>query len=442
MGQSSQEIQAKLGVDGTNVPKDLAEAKAHFDKFGKDVASEGSKHGESFGDHFGEAIGKKLGAHHLGGAVAAALGINIEKIADGIAEAIVGGSKEGWEEAGKIAEENAKLISEIFRDAMSPKQLRESLQKELEKAIEEAGKIKGKLQYGGEDGLTGGAVYKEGALDAEQLKDQLKLQNTILELTKKINDLKKDDRKDEAEYQKAVAEDAAKHLEGTEKILALNKEINDILEKIVKGGLTDGEVAKLKIQLLEKEGAIKDENLKLDKKAEEIGDRAYERIIKQEKAEAEAAKKLTDLRKSEVDQQNKVANDRDKLTDRSKLTISELANLQNQVDPNKNKSNLDLTFGANEGLTSDQIALKKRAKEAEDQAAEVERLRLSGRQGEADEALKKLDDLRSGLVSSGAVKSTEDPTKQLIDQLKSDTATLNKTQEEIRDILSKKFVNE
>jgi hypothetical protein len=90
------EIKSRLGLDIAPFERGLANAQKH-------------------GGRFAESFGKKLGGvQQAGGALAVALGMNFQNIAEGIASVVNGGTKEAWENALKSAQEYDKQLEKIF----------------------------------------------------------------------------------------------------------------------------------------------------------------------------------------------------------------------------------------------------------------------------------------------------------------------------------------
>lgn len=437
------EIQAKLGVDTSSVATDLAGAKNIFNKWGHEVASSGSEHGADFGGKLVKSIEHKIGGGHLGNALAAALGINIDKIADKIAEVIANGSKEGWEEAGKIADENAKLIREKLTDSLTPKQLASELDKELQKAVEKAASIKpGKIFE--ENAITGQIESRDDALNADQLKAQQEAQHEILEIEKKIRELKKDGSKDVNEYEEARKKIATEELSDGHKVEELSRKIAETTDEMLKGELSAGELAKKKLSILEMEHQIKEATLRISKEDGEAIKKNAEATEKAQKEELARSEKLFSLKRQEFTQGKKAEDDQNKLTDRSKLTVGELAKLQGgKKEFSLGKSNLDLSIGSNDGLTGDQVEARKKAQKIQELESEAEAKRLAGDASGSEQALGKVGQLRNELVSSGATKSTEgDKFSELQKQIAEDNKIIKHTLEEILKTEQGKFVSQ
>jgi hypothetical protein len=434
MAGSTQEIQAKLGVDTSSVPKDLNNAKSYFEKFGKDVEASGKKTGEATGGSIVEAIGKKFDTKELGKGLAVALGINIEKIAENIASAITGGTKEGWEDAQKIIDENAKLIEEKLTAAMSDERLTDHLESNLKKAIQAAADFKPKKSFAQSLGI--GA----NQLNAEQLKEQAELEHAILVAEKALGEQKKKNAEADKDFQKDYHDAAISAIDDEAKIVEATVRKHEIEKKLQETGLSIKETRALQLELLKQENILKETGQKIDEETYKRNQEEADQIAKEADKAEKRAKKLGDLKLSQAEQERRVRDDATELADRSKLTIGELSQITN-AKPTE-KSGLDLSFGKDADLTQEQTELKRKAQEAKDAEDRFEELRKAGRVGEASEALKRLDEMKANLVNTGFVKSTEDPATKLVEQLHLDTEKLNKTLGEIRDISKGKFVNE
>jgi hypothetical protein len=438
------EIQAKLGVDTSSVATDLAGAKNIFNKWGNEVAASGESHGASFGGKLVGSIEHKIGAAHLGNALAAALGFNIEKIADKIAEVIAFGSKEGWAEAERLADENTKLIKEKFTDSLTPKRLAEELDKELRKTIAKLEAIKPTKDFQYYDEDAGKAVFSNGSLSDEQAKEQEKTKKEILEIEKKIRDLKKDEGKDVKEYEEARKKIGLEELSDGNKIDELNKQILATTDEMLKGDLTAGELAKKKISILEMEHQIKEAMLRITKEDGELLKKTAEAEEKAGKEKIAREEKLFSLQRARFNEEKKLRDDQNKVTDRSKLTVGELANLNGKSKQfSLGNQGFRNDFGENAGLTFDQEAAKEKAKKIQDLEAEAEAKRLSGDVAGSEESFGKVGQLRDELVKSGATKSSEgDKFADLQKQIAQDSIELQKTLKDLIAVEKGKFVSQ
>lgn len=434
------DIQAKLGVDTSSVGTDLAGAKNTFNKWGEEIASSGEAHGANFG---GKLVGgiehKVLGARHLSGAIASALGLNIEKISESIASAIVGGSKEGWGEALKIAEENAKLINKQIELSLTPKGLQDRLKRELEKAVEEANSVSkknsDKTEYYKRQGLSA-----PQSLNDENLKEQEVADNKVLEINNRILEKKKENK----EATKDLVEASEKEARAEQSLGHHYEEVHDAINatvlEILKGGLADDEVIKKKMHIIRLEAELREVSKAIHQADIEFAHQEDAAAAKKHARE----EKLFSLQKQRFSETKKLQDDQNKLTDRSKLTVGELATLQGgKKDFSLGKSSLDLSFGSNEGLTADQVANKEKAQKVQQLEQEAEQKRLGGDVAGSETAFGKVGQLRDELVSSGGVKSTEgDKFGELRKQIAEDDKKMNHTLQEIKDVLAGKFVSQ
>lgn len=442
MGYST-EIQAKLGVDTSSVGTDLQGAKNQFNKWGNDVANDGSKHGANFGGKLTGALEHKiLGARHLSGALAVALGLNIEKISEHIAAAIVDGSKEGWEEALKIADSNAKLIQEKITESLTPKKLGEELERELSKAIDKLNSIKGETVITSKDDFGTLGSY-EKALNAEQLKEQQEAQHEILEIEKKIRDIKKEATKEEKEYQTERQKASLEQLSDGHKYEELNQRIADTVLEIVKGELSAAEVAKKKVELLHMEHDLNLVNKKIIEDGIKFVKDADEAELKRAREKLTLAEKKHNVEKN----REKLSDDINKKADLSKLTIGELASLQGKRNERTYVSDeqmaKDKQFGIDEGLDPQILEAKKKAQQIQALEVEAEHKRLAGDSSGYQTAFDKAGALTKELTDSGKIKNSEnDKFTEIAKQIKEDNIVLNKSVQELIMIEKGKFVSQ
>lgn len=424
------EIRAKLGIDTSSVGTDLAGAKNVFNRWGKDIASSGGRTGAQFGTSLVGGIGKKLaGTQALSGALGAALGLNVTTISNKIAALIVGGSEEGWREFGKIADENAKLISRKFElmNPKSAKQQGENLKKELTKAIDAANSIKGS---GAETDLK-----RETAL------------KRITELEVAILELNQEQAKGVAEHVAFRKKAKLDELSDAKKVEALNQEIADITLEMLKGTMTQGELGKAEIKILEAHKELKEAMKRITEEDTKLGKQDIEDKAKAQKEEISRQEKITALKEKQSSQSKKISDAENTLGDRSKLTVGELASMTSGKNGfSLGKSALDLSFSSNssdDGLNEQQLAAKRKAQEIQRLEAEAESKRLMGDVAGSESALGQVGQLRDELVGSGATKSTEgDGMKDLKKQIASDGKELRALIVELNKIESGKYVSQ
>ncbi len=413
------EVSAKLGIDTASVPADLNKAKQAFTKFGQDVEAAGAAHGAGAGDKLVGALEHKLlGSRHLAGALAVALGLNIEHIAEGITAGLVGGTKEAWKQMGELAEENAKLIEKRMELAMTPKQLQEHQAKnrkraegELEGAANEAGENAAKRI--GLDAAAPGAALLASLLgfinsEAEEGVNIQKKTKVVLE-----------GEVESAEQSKAVAEShkkldeyrhemSLKNLTSSEKLKAINEEINRLLSEEVNGKLTAIEIDERKRKVIELQG----------QEQEELNARTQREIdMKQElgklQGDLAAAQRKRDQDEEDIAQ---------KRADRGKQTVDEIADLKDSKKDETASGPVD-TFG----LSDEAGEAKKSAVAIQRQQKEAERLRRSGDVSGANQLFDQISAGKQKLVDSGFAKSSEgDEFKKMAEQIHKDNSEIAK----------------
>lgn len=444
-------VQGTLGVDTSQVPKDLEKAKAEFDKFGKEVEKKGKEHGENAGGKLVEALGHKLSSsHHLAGALSTALGLNLEKLAEGITGAIVGGSKEGWKKAGELAEENSKIIEKIIEARLSPKQLQEKHANDLTRAVTAANDV-GKEQeesklhdflsrkLGGIAGKKFGsdllASFGYGETDAEKLEKRNKADSSVLEAQAKVEEEKKQTKEQllEISRQQEDSEEKEGTLQERQEKVALR--INRIQKEIEAGDLTAVEVAKKKVELQQKFNELDELIKKQD--TEELAKNAA--LLALEEKRFALAEKTTQLGKDQA-----------KITDRAKLTIGELADIHSQSadefakqqNESEKRRKEAFTFGADVDLSPEQQAAREKARQVQDLEKQAEAARLAGNSSQFTSLSANAASMRDDLVAGGFAKSTEgDPIKDLKQQIAKDNEGIKTLLTQIATIESGKYVN-
>lgn len=439
------EVKATLGVDTTQVPQDMAKARAAFNKAAQEIQNDSSKHGAGAGDKLVGALEHKLlGARHLSGALATALGLNIEKISEHIAEAIENGSKEGWKRAGEIADENSRLIGERIEANLTPKGLEDNLKKQLERAVKEAEDLAKEQSVNIGHGLsfaggvpaivTTASANKE--LSAEQLEKQQEAQQKILRLQARIDEEAKRSKEQILQLDEQIA--SAEDKKGTlaEKEASVKEHIKKLQLDYVNGNYTELELKKKELEIAQKQNELA----------------AIHKEQKQHELELEQKNLAVQQKKAELaHERTQLAKDEAKLSDRSKLTVGELAvlhtNKRSAIDEAAQESEQTRSrafeFGRDSGLTSEQAAARDKAEEIKDLEAKAERARKSGDSAGASSILDQVGQMRDSLVKSGFTKSTEgDPATALREQIAKDNDVIKKTLSSIETIEKGKYINQ
>ncbi len=396
------QISAMLGIDSSSVPGDMAKAGAQM-KQGAQAAGEGAA--SEFGDKFNHQLEHKFLGREAFHGLFLGLGLDPAKIADTIAGAIVGGTKEGWQEALKVSEENSKLLDELLNHGKSRGQRESDLKHQIALAEAEAKSVKGETykdptQSKADEELHGTKYIT--TLNAEQLKQQQEAQNRALKARVELNKLADEDKKDQERLIKEQHDHDLEKLSIAERVVALQKDQNALLAKsaegLNKGTLSKGEQAEIQIQLLDYQKKI-DELQKVTVVG--VNDELKER------------EKVTD----ELNKQTKA---HDKLNDRSKLSLGELASVKSSG------------FGVDERV-ADQARQAREAIRLEQQG---NKLRLSGDSAGAEAAFSQADKIKSGLTALNS--ADRGPGAALSKAFE----PANQSLKDIKAILSGKFVNE
>lgn len=432
----SSEVTGKLGIDTSSIPGDLAKAKGAFNQFGQSVEKSAGEHGANAGQKLVGSLEHKIfGARHLSGALATALGLNIEKIAEHIAEAIEGGSKEGWKEAVDIADRQTKVIEEMIETRMSPSRVLAKHRRDLDKAVEESTGVgindEGKAtafeaRYGT---LATKIATLFGVLksDAEILKDREEAGLNVSE--KHLTVLKDQERQKElnAKFSKQLNDVEAERLLGADTLAAAEQKLAYIKKEIVE---MDSDDPKLGDAIIER-------------KKQEL--HIQELIKKQKEDSIQKERELAKLGVASWEAQRKLLRDKEelenKIGDRSKLTLGELSNLRadSVEDPKRQESQ----FGENYGLSDEARKAKELARDIEFLEKKANQLRLTGNGTEAAGLFEQVSAKRDELVKTGFVKSTEgDEFRQLKETIHKDNLEVYKIWTEISTTLQGKYVNQ
>lgn len=435
------EVTGKLGIDTGSVPADLARAKQAMQKFNQEVGAGAGHAGDNAGEKLVGGIEHRIfGARHLSGALATALGLNIEHIAKGITAAIVGGTEEAWKQMGELAEENAKLIQKKMELALTPKQLTDKHKKDLEQAAKEE-QSTGK-QAVGEGKLREALIGQEGPVVGRIigfLAEKLGGLNSKADLGVKLAQKQKDTLEADvkvAEEKKAVLEShkklaefeadlTLKNLSGTKLIAALDLRRAEIQKEINSGKLSEIEIDEHK------------------KKADEIGVQIAAEKLRLDQEKIEKARELERLGISANEAAAKLARDEEDLAnkkaDRGKETIDEIADLK----PAEHKI---------EGPAAhvDTFGLDAAAAQAKEQAVEIQRLqkqgeslRRAGDVGGANAVFDQISTKKQSLVDSGFAKSSEgDEFKKIGEEIHKDNVNLQKILAEIKVVAQGKLKNQ
>lgn len=435
------EVTGKLGIDTASVPADLARAKNAMKQFNQEVSTGTGHAGDNAGEKLVGGIEHRLfGARHLSGALATALGLNIEHIAEGITAAIVGGTKEAWKQMGELAEENAKLIEQKMELAMTPKQISEKHSKDLTRAASEeqgagakaAAEEKLRTALIKEQGVVYGWILgfiaeKRGLINstAEQGVKIEKAAHATLEADVKVEAEKKAIKESHRKLAEFEADLALKNLNSTQLVKALEDQKLAVQAEINSGKLTEIEIDERK------------------KKYDELGVQIQAEKNRMIQVSIDKENELARLRQSAASASRKIARDEEELAnkkaDRGKQTVEEIAKLS----PAKRGQDATAVPIDTFGLDAAASEAKKTAIEIQRMQAQAESLRSAGDVGGANDLFDQIGSKKQSLVDSGFAKSSEgDEFKQMTERIHQDNQDLQKILNEIATVAKGKLRNE
>lgn len=432
---TTSQILAKLGIDSSGVPAELAEADKFFKKFAREAEqTTGTKAGGASGGKFMKAFQAKFSGAGLFGMLSTALGLNIDKIADKVAEAFQqkfgGGTAKAFAEAEKLADEVAKRQAEANDERLSGAQKIERAEREIAKAIAKQNELS----------KTG------NNLTADQMIELNRAQLAQLEAEKRLSELRKTDRQTAEEYAKKQAEYDRSKLSKQEQIASLEKEIFKTAVEMSATNQTAGERDKKRIEILEKQKEI-------DQITKDLADerlKAEEKVTKEKERQADLSEKIAKGERQIAEKRAELKEREGALKDRSRLTVAELAKLPGteraievEAARSERRRREAFTFGADADLNEEQRTAKENARKVLDLEAEGEAARVRGDQAKAEEIFSQVGQLRESLVASGAVKSTEgDPQKELLKEVKVQTIGIQELVKQVEGFKTAKLKNQ
>lgn len=433
MASSTQEILAKLGVDSSKVPEDLKEADKFFKKFAKEAEAATGKAGASSGAKFMQAFGKKFSGAGLASALGSALGLNInsiaEKLAEGFQKAFGGGSAKQFGEVEKSADRISELLEKNANDRLSAAQKIAKEEKLIADAIAKQQEI----------------ASRSGENTAERQQEFNKAKIQELEAQQRLNDLRKEDARLVSEAEKQLNENARERLSKEQQVKALEADIFALAMERAKVGQTEGERK-------QKDLAISEKQKQIDELIKEIADeklKAEEKITKEKERQQKLTDKIADTERKASNLRENITDKTASLRDRSKLTIAELATLpgterKREVEAAREEQRRReaFSFGVDADLSAGQRAAKEQARKILDLEAEAEQARLSGDVGKAESIFRDVGAMRESLVASGAIKTTEgDPQKEQLKELQKSNAELVALNKEIAALKTARLKN-
>lgn len=432
---ATSEVLARLGLDISDVPKDLADAQSFFKKFGKQIEGDSAKAGTGAGSKFAKSFSAQMSGQARG-AIVAALGLSAQGIVDKIAGWLTGGTKAEWEEFGRIADENSKAIGERIRENLSAKRIVDNLTNELEaakartaraqdvgEAVNGGGKIgavqavliglKAQLGFGEKEVYQRLAVVKAKA-------DELAIEKELTAAKKAQGDM-------EGRYFKALRDYEFELSTLDEKRKTLAREIVEINADILAGGLSEKEVQERKIDILQKDIQLRGVVKQIAEETAEAERKAADKKKKDLDEETKKRKDLANLGSKRAGIEEKIGDAQVKAGDRSKASLGELASFSQ--------------FGV--GVSSDAGAAGAKARDILEIERQANEARMRGDVSGAEEGFTRAGALRNDLVKSGFAKSTEgDPQDEVVKEINKLNTDLSEVLEEIRSIEEKKYVSQ
>lgn len=467
-------ITGRLGLDSSDYKKGLQSASGSFQNFVRGTTNEADVGGGAAGTAFGRALERKMGLRHAFLGLFAALGLNMDKIANTIAGAIAGGSKEGWERAGQIADRESELIEKKIESHLGGRRLTEHLEKQLGRAITARAPVSAKGEMAATLGGAIGGPAVEGLLrmfgvgktDAEALADSQERSVKILEAEARLGENQTEERKKLitlAEQEDNVAVAHLKHKEAEDYLLKRFTVVLNEQGKFGKGSVEYEEKAKqliaIRLKLGEQQGAQDAEDLEKQKQIKALQETRLEMIRKYQVEAADDDKKAglikadllrldkqiaaagddKILKQQLINEQTKIELDyRTQIlkAEQSKKTATE-ALAQAKAD----RANLSLGELAGLGKYAPGVSIERgeqadRARKALDLTQQAEAERRAGQTDQAKALFEQADAIKSDLAKSGAVKSSEMPFQDIVRRLEE----ANKILTELGTIFKGKFV--
>jgi DNA repair exonuclease SbcCD ATPase subunit len=326
------EIKAKLGLDITGFERGLSQAQ---------------NSGKGFAGKFGKQI---AGTEKMGGALAAALGLNIQNIAENFARLWTGvskGAEEAFERMTKASDAAAAIVQsriERAREKLSPEKQREQFDRDRKRINRQMGILTRRNRLDekyGDSGKTerialNNAELSELALKLEQIGEAEEKLNDKVAKEKESNAKEAADKqekdaeaarkareqafeqeqKDEEELAKLQTENAMNALSDEQKLAALKKRQADLYAKDTVKSLIEAE--KLTSDILSIEEKITQEK---EKQVEED-----KKITQEKEKQVEEGKKSTaEFTKAVEEGQTQYQTLGQQLKDQAKATYSEVA---------------------------------------------------------------------------------------------------------------------
>lgn len=299
----------------------IARLKLNISDFTRGLATAGD-----VGGKFGSTLGKKLGMGAAFKGFVADLGLGVMKIKESIAEAIAGGTKEGFAQAGQLFEQEMRLIEQRILEGMDDAAKRSYYRRQIDKAAAEEKSLSNsygatnselakKLAGMGQFTAAAGALVFGPMSEEERLKKMGDARLRQREAELKLAEMDKKDREQALRGEKEFKETSQKVLDlriaNLRASLPLEIQIEEIRREIVRA---EREAAGIADYTVERNKAL----LAVEEKKKALGDllnkQQEERTQRTEK-EARQREKIVDLYRRYLSAEQEVGEARQRYQD-------------------------------------------------------------------------------------------------------------------------------
>lgn len=266
---ASSEIRFKIGGDTSSLSRAFVQA-------------------ESVAAAAGKQLHKKFGLQDSLKAGIIALGLNIEKISEKIAEMFTGGSQEAWKEGLDAAKDAARIIEESALKRMSISRQIAQLEKDIARNKEDESfkpksetiQLPGRFAPGTrqlpETFIPGGTTTRNTESEAEASARANKAIRDRLEREAKIAELEERQKRTEEQIADARHEMNAAGLEGQEKINSLIEQSDEALHRLQEARKKGAETSALELDFLRRQKVVREAIAAMIKDADEGARRRLE----------------------------------------------------------------------------------------------------------------------------------------------------------------------
>jgi hypothetical protein len=253
------------------------------------------------GDKIGRTFERKFGAGDAFKSVLAAFTLSIEGISNKIAEAWVGGTKQGFEDLARLADENARLIDQKIKIHQTPAARESYLRREIDKAARDEANSDVQQtpaeNFARQQQSQNRRLQLENELDetlkrkAESMEREVKASREALTLAQReaaLADLPKFERSVRLSLDAAKMRKEAARIVGDE--TAKNKKLTEAIKAEAESKRLEADISREAAAAAEKEGREKEQALEKEAHARDRARKAVERYY-------EAVEKAEEVRK-------------------------------------------------------------------------------------------------------------------------------------------------